>query len=768
MDTDKQPVNILAVDDNPKNLLALEAILQAPDRRMVRAASGDEALRYLLNNEAAVILLDVYMPGMDGLETAALIRGRERSRDIPIIFVTADSAGASHLLKGYSLGAVDFILKPVDPEILRSKVAVFVELYKKTQQIKRQAALLHEKNIEIENANLARLGSLVELGQELSAERDPVRLLEKFCAASCRIVGARHSAVGVLTESGNRLRHFITCDSDGNSKVERRETGKLDVQHVVHDDNIAVQSILDRMLADRRPVRLPEASDTSRPAAPRDKLPDPLTSFLGAPIATPSHVYGWMYFADKRDQETFSEADERLAVTLAAQVAVTYENATLYTEARALTDELKEEIAERRLAEEERARLLVREQAARAEAETANRTKDEFLAVLSHELRTPLTAILGWTHLLRGGGLGEAATERALETVQRNAKSQAQLIDDLLDVSRIITGKMSLNARAVELAAIVETAIESLRPLADANAIIVDAEIDHAASSITGDPHRLQQVIWNLLTNAVKFTPTDGRVTVRLIHDAPHHARLMISDTGQGIKPDFLPHIFDRFRQADGSSTRHHGGLGLGLAIVRHLVELHGGHIRAESAGEGQGSTFSVRFPLRTMTNTPIDRHAADSDVHVGSNTEQILDGLQVLVVDDEPDTRDLVSMVLRQSGADVRASATVVDALEVLAAWRPDCIVSDIGMPGEDGFAFIRKMHATMNGAAIPAVALTAYASVEDRARTALAGFQHHLAKPIEPLELVTVIAGLTGRMDAPPSSATDAATASVVESSV
>jgi signal transduction histidine kinase/ActR/RegA family two-component response regulator len=459
-----------------------------------------------------------------------------------------------------------------------------------------------------------------------------------------------------------------------------------------------------------------------------------------------------LYLTDKIGADEFTEADERLAVTLSTQVAVAYENARLYTEAQRHATELQQEITERKQAEEERARMLVREQAARAEAEAANRTKDEFLATLSHELRTPLTAILGWSHLLKTNKFDEQNTARALETIERNARSQSQLIDDLLDVSRIITGKLHLDVRPVELAAIVEAAIDSTRPAADAKGLRFEVTLDKSAGQVSGDASRLQQVVWNLFTNAVKFTPEGGRVSVRLEH-ADDHAEIIVSDTGQGINPQILPYIFDRFRQADGSTTRKHGGLGLGLAIARHLVEMHGGTIKAHSDGANQGSTFSVRLPLRTanLSHEEEGAQSASSLTNDGRGSFlsfPVLEGLRVLVVDDEDDTRDLIATVLRRCGAEVLGCETAAEALEQCQAWSPDLLISDIGLPGEDGFSLIKKVR-EIEGLCgqLPAVALTAYASPEDRDRVLSAGFQMHIAKPVAPEELVTIIANVSGR---------------------
>ncbi len=735
-DCESQKINILMVDDNESNLLALEAILQAPERNLVKASSGTEALRYLLDCDVAVILLDVYMPGIDGLETAALIRGREKSRSIPIIFLTAEHAGGAHLSKGYALGAVDYILKPVEPEILTSKVAVFVELFKKTEEIKRQADLLHEKNIELENANLQRLSALVELGQQLAAEREPEELLQKFCHAARDIVGARYGAIGMVDESGKGLRSFLTSGFD----VQTAE--RIGVPRIG-------ENIFSALLAERRPLRLCGEDARLREMDSASKEFS-VSSCLGAHIHTSAGENGWLYLADKLDADEFNEADERLTVTLTSQVAVAYENARLYTEAQRHAAELQQEVAERKQAEEERARLLVREQAARAEAETANRTKDEFLATLSHELRTPLTSILGWVHLLRSGTLPAASSTSALETIERNAKAQSQLIDDLLDVSRIITGKLRIDAHPVEIKSVIEAAVDSVRPAATSKNIQLDMKLDEGAGTVLGDPNRLQQVAWNLFSNAVKFTPDGGRVEVRLSRNGSYVC-VEVEDTGQGIGADFLPHVFDRFRQADGTTTRTHGGLGLGLAIVRHLVQLHGGAIRADSEGENKGATFTVTFPRADAEEADLTR----SDADARGNGEPSLDcaatltDLRVLVVDDETDTRDLIKVILAGCGAEVKTCGTAAEALKTFQEWKPDVLVSDIGMPDEDGYSLIKKLRALERGdeASLPAVALTAYAGAEDRARALASGFQRHMAKPLEPRELIHVVAHLAER---------------------
>jgi PAS domain S-box-containing protein len=393
----------------------------------------------------------------------------------------------------------------------------------------------------------------------------------------------------------------------------------------------------------------------------------------------------------------------------------------------------------------ERARLYQVERRLRTEAEEANRTKDEFLATLSHELRTPLTAMLGWTRMLRMKELDEQTSEHALETVERNAKAQAQLIEDVLDVSRIITGKLRLDVRPIELLPVIEAAMDAVRPAADAKSIELQTQLDPLAGTVSGDPSRLQQVVWNLLANAVKFTNRGGQVSVRL-ERVDSHAQLTVRDTGQGITPDFLPFVFDRFRQADGSTTRMHGGLGLGLAIVRHLVELHGGTVKAESAGRGQGATFNVQLPLAPLRTADfglrLDEKANEQSA-IHNPQSEILEGLRVLVVDDEQDARVLIQTVLEKQGAEVMVAGSAREALAAFESFKPNVLVSDIGMPDEDGYALIRQVRARdkTQGGAIPAVAVSAYVGEENRRQALSAGFQLHVAKPIDPEELASAV---------------------------
>ena len=400
---------------------------------------------------------------------------------------------------------------------------------------------------------------------------------------------------------------------------------------------------------------------------------------------------------------------------------------------------------------EERSRLLSSEKLARSEAERANRLKDEFLATISHELRNPLNAILGWAHMMRLGKLNEANMERAIETIYRNAKSQSQLVADLLDVSRIISGKLRLDVRTVDLISIANAAIDSIRPATDAKGIRLQTMLDPAAGPISGDADRLQQIIWNLLTNAVKFTPKGGRIQVK-VQRVNSQVEIVVSDSGVGISKEFLPYVFDRFRQADASTTRTHGGLGLGLSIVRQLVDLHGGNVYVQSEGEGKGATFTITLPfVGVVTNQPETEavHPTQSEEVLSFDGLPSLQGLKVLVVDDEADTRELIREVLGECGAEVIASRSAEEALAALEQHQPDILISDLGMPDEDGYALISKIRAlpSERGGQIPAAALTAYARAEDRMRVLRSGFQFHLPKPVDSAELVTVVASLAGR---------------------
>lgn len=410
------------------------------------------------------------------------------------------------------------------------------------------------------------------------------------------------------------------------------------------------------------------------------------------------------------------------------------------------------DITERKLAEEQRAALLEAERAARTEAERAGQMKDEFLATLSHELRTPLNAILGWSQVLSLRAPSGKELMDGLSTIERNARAQTQIIEDLLDMSRIISGKVRLQVKQVSLAPLVQQSIDTMKPAIDAKQIKLEVEIDPSSGLVSGDASRLQQVFWNLLSNAVKFTPRGGtiRVTLELVNS---QFEVRVRDSGEGIDAQFLPRVFDRFRQADASTTRRHGGLGLGLAIVRQIVDLHGGRVSAESDGLGKGTTFTVALPMLTANQqlhvTAEQPVARMRTPHVPVDAIEDMHGVKVLVVDDEPDSRALVKRLLEDAHAVVTAAGSAKEALALLQTTRPDVLVSDIGMPDEDGYGLIKRVRALSanRGGSTPAVAVTAYARAEDRVHAIRAGFQHHLSKPIEPAELLAIVASLAPR---------------------
>jgi signal transduction histidine kinase/CheY-like chemotaxis protein len=452
-------------------------------------------------------------------------------------------------------------------------------------------------------------------------------------------------------------------------------------------------------------------------------------------VARSGEILGTMFFGHP-EPGVFTERTERIVAGIAAQAAIAIDNSRLYEAAQQ--------------AAEERKVLLEREREARAEAERTSQMKDEFLATLSHELRTPLSAILGWAQVLRRGGRDGADLSRGLETIERNARAQAQLIEDLLDMSRITSGKVLLDMQVLQPASFIDAAIDTVRPGADAKNITLERRYAPDAGLIAGDPARLQQVIWNLLSNAIKFTPRDGHIIVSLARREGHIA-ITIADSGIGIKPEFITHVFERFRQADASTTRRHGGLGLGLSIVKHLVEQHGGTVRVESAGEGKGASFTIELPLANAqaarprggrSAMPLPTPATQD------MTLRDLSGVEMLVVDDYRDARELMTRILTDCNAHVRTAASAREGFEAFQAARPDILISDLGMPDNDGFELLSWVRALgrEQGGNVPAIALTAFARSEDRLRALEAGFSAHISKPVEASELISAVAGIVG----------------------
>jgi PAS domain S-box-containing protein len=562
------------------------------------------------------------------------------------------------------------------------------------------------------------LHSINEIGKQLSGELDLQKLVQSLTDAATELSGAQFGAFfyNVLDERGASYMLYTI------SGVPRRHFENFPMPRAT--------ALFGPTFRGEGVLRISDVGNDERfgKNSPYFGLPKghlPVVSYLAVPVISRSgEVLGGLFFGHEKPG-VFDERAEQIIVGLAGQAAIAIDNARLF------------EAAER----------------ARQAAETANRLKDEFLATVSHELRTPLNSILGWANLIRNGSLEPGMQQHAVEIIERSARSQQQIIEDILDVSRIITGKLRLEITPLDLAEAIETAIESVRPSAEAKSIRLEAELDKSTTPVNGDAHRLQQIIWNLLSNAIKFTPKGGTVKVEL-RRAVSHVEIVVQDSGKGIEPEFLPHVFDRFRQADASTTRLHGGLGLGLAIVRHLVELHGGTVSAESEGIDRGAIFTVALPVAALKPENVEQYQESQTPSVAwhlqprlpSGFETKLIGLRVLCVDDERDARELLFAVLSQYGASVKTAASAREALEILRHWKPDVILSDIGMPEEDGFTLIKKLRALSSddGGNIPAAALTAYAGIEDRNQILAAGFQTFVPKPVETSELAAIVAEL------------------------
>lgn len=684
------PIEVLVVDDRDEQRLAISATLANLGVAIVQVASGRDALRCLLHRDFAVILLDVNMPDMDGFETAALIRQRGRSENTPIIFVTAD-ADDTRAARGYSIGAVDYILAPLDPNVLRSKVAVFVDLFRKTAEVKRQADALgrHAKQLQ----------QLAESSFAIHSATSIDELLKVVADTASAIVPAREIAIDVrVSESagGPRVGAGRTTEYRYR-RPERTGLGSAELRGI------------DQEL--ERPLRMSrsglEKSWQLKGLLQDDKLVN-LSGWLAAPLVErDGRCMGWIQFGGSQEGE-FSAEDEAIAAQLAHFTVIAIENILF------------------------------------CQAQEANRLKEEFLATLSHELRTPLQAMLSWAHILRMDSIDRAMLTRGLEVIERSAKAQTQLIDALLDVSRITSGKVSLEKQPVQLRKLLQSGLEAARPDATAKGVVIRGPQGDEEVSVRGDPNRLEQVIANLLSNAIKFTPAGGVITVALDR-VDGSAEIRVSDTGEGIRREFLPHVFERFRQGDSSSTRKHGGLGIGLSVVRQLVELHGGRVRAESAGEGAGSMFIVQLPRLGGHALRVDPSGAE----VSGEEARRLRGLRVLLVDDQYEARECLGFMLEQHGAEVLAASTVSEAVALFDRSPVDVVLSDVAMPEEDGISFIRRLRERppLRGGRVPAAALTAYARPEEVSRALHAGFDLHFAKPVEESALVAGVLELARR---------------------
>ena len=566
-------------------------------------------------------------------------------------------------------------------------------------QVKRAQEALRDETCVLELLN--------NTGAALAATLDLPALLQETVDAATRISGARFGA--------------FYYDDAGDVHPAARAVNGISLHQA---ETIATALRQGPAMCQNDLLAAPEASADGAP---------PLRSCLSLPISSRSGLLLGRLLLGHPQAGMFSARSERIVWAIAAQAAVALDNTRLYAAATR--------------AAEERKVLLDSEREARAEAERTNQLQDDFLATLSHELRTPLSAILGWAQVLRRGTRDQADLHRGLQSIERNARAQAQLIEDLLDMNRITSDKVLLDLQPLAPASVIASAIETLRPAADAKHITIHSSIASDADTIMGDPGRIQQVIWNLLSNALKFTPQGGQVDIGVCREATRLA-ITVADNGVGIKKDFLPHVFDRFRQADASTTRKHGGLGLGLSIVKHLVEQHGGTVTASSAGDMQGASFTVRLPLGTPTT------AARKAVGVPSASHD-LRGIRVLLVDDEADGRELTQRILRDHHAEVHGAGSVEQALQLLAQVRPHVLVSDIGMPDADGVDLLTQIraHTSPGTARLPALALTAFAQAQDRQRALASGFQAWVAKPLDPAELVAAVAQLAAtRVTAPP----------------
>ena len=605
---------------------------------------------------------------------------------------------------------------------------------RRTEEALRQSEAKYRQLADALQDETRILELLNETGKALASTLDLQALVQAVTDAATKLSGAQLGAF------------FYNTAGDGGDRFQLYTLSGAARESFAQFEQSRATAFLGPAFRGEGPIRCDDALTDHRYGAmaslqgmPNGHLP--VRSCLAVPVRSRSgDVLGGLFVGHSMTN-MFSERTERLIVGVAAQAGIAIDNASLYEAAQK--------------ASLERMMLLESERAARSAAERMSEVKDEFLATLSHELRTPLNAILGWSQVLRSGPKDPADLLKGLETIERNARVQTQLIEDLLDMSRITSGKLRLDIRPIQPSVVIEAAVDTVHPAADAKGISLETSLDPAAGPISGDPNRLQQIIWNLLSNAIKFTPREGRVQV-LVERVDSHIEITVADTGVGIRPEFIPHLFERFRQGDASTTRAYGGLGLGLSIVKNLVELHGGTVEVASPGEGRGTTVTVSLPLTVVHRNadtgerPLPRTPKGSPAAIVAAE---LAGLTILVVDDQSDARDLVKRVLEDCGAQVFTAGTVVEALSLVEAQKPHVLVTDIGMPGADGFELLQQVRAlgSDRGGRVPAIALTALARSEDRTRALRAGFVVHVAKPVDPSELVATVASVAGRVDQP-----------------
>ena len=771
---------ILLADDNADMREYVRRLLEGR-HEVVVVADGVSALEEIRKAPFDLVLTDVMMPRLDGVGLLRAIRSDHATAALPVILLSA-RAGAESSVQGMEAGADDYLVKPFSARELLARVEAHLRL----QSVRRDAArtvresearfrafvtassdvvysmspdwrvmrylqgsgFLADTSIPFESW-LAKYIPKDEQARLLAAIENAIRKrrvfeLEHRVFRIDGTVGWAFSRAIPMQDAQGQIVEWFGAARDVTERKQAEEALRLrtdQYETLLGQAPIGVCVVdADFRIRDMNPTALPMFGD----------IPD----LIGADFDAIIHRVWAQEYADeivtlfRRTLETGKpyQMPERVEHRLDRRVTEYYEwriDRIPLPDGRYGVVCYFRDISQQVLSRAKVEMALFNEKQAREEAESANRLKDEFLATVSHELRTPLNAILGWTELLQTAGLDDQESSRALKTIERNARVQGQLIEDLLDVSKIIMGKLRLNVTRVDVVAVTEAAMEGVRRAAENKEIRLQPVVDPEAGPVAGDPMRIQQILWNLLSNAIKFTPNGGRVVVQ-VKRVDTHVEMVVSDTGTGIREEFLPFLFDRFRQADGSPSRVHGGLGLGLAIVRHLAELHGGTVRAQSTGEGQGATFTVSLPLMARTAIvderirPVVGHALPSSV---------LAGLKVLLVDDERDSQEVVAEVLTQSSASVIRASSSAEALALLDQQPIDVILADIGMPGEDGYAFIRKVRqgeASGGGRWIPAGALTAYAGPEERHRALVGGYQMHIPKPVEAAELVAVVANL------------------------
>jgi PAS domain S-box-containing protein len=775
-------ITILNVEDNHGPAESVGDLLRREGFAVVDARAGDDALQLVKTVQPQLVMLAVGLPDLRGYEVCRRLKADAATARIPVLQVSSAFATGEDRVRGLESGADACLVRPFEAEELMATIKALLrmgEAEEARRETEARYQLLFEGNslptwifdlqtlefLAVNEAAVHHYGYSRDEYRSMtirdlhSSEESPA--IEDFLAGG-------PSAVPNAAQWKHRKKDATTIDVEivWHELIFRGRHALLVLAKDVTERRQAREALREsearfRMMADTAPVMIWISGN--------DKLCTFFNKhwldFTGRTMEQEMD-YGWAEGVHPDDYERCLSAysahfDAREPVRLE------YRHRRYDGEYRWLFNEGVPrfaqdgrfqgyigsciDITERKRVEAEREELLAKEQRAREEAQDANRAKDGFLALISHELRAPLNAMLGWARILRSTRVDQATMTHAIEIIERSARNQSKLIEDLLDTARIATGKLRLDIQPVDLSGVVSAAVEVLKPAAEAKGIEINLALDAPREIIAGDADRLQQIVWNLLSNAIKFTPDGGSVDVHLERADPH-VRITVRDTGKGIRAEFVPYVFESFYQADSSSTRRHGGLGLGLSLVRHLVELHGGTVCAESPGEGRGSTFIVNLPLRAVRPHAAGEERPES-THSEVSLHSSLSGLWVLVVDDEADARELISLLLQQYGAQVTAAASVGEAIAILTAdeglGRPDVLVSDISMPGEDGYSLIRRVRqlAPELGGQIPAVAVTAFGRSVDRIRALSAGFQLHIPKPVDPVELATVIASLTGR---------------------